>query len=793
MQRRFALIGHLHTLSDLTDFAITSAANGDLLRFNGTDWVNITTATLNATLDHGALLGLTDDDHSQYIRVDGTRAFTGNQSIGGFNLTSVGVVKLTEVADPGLASANELWLHAEDVAGVTQLHVNNAVRKWSVLEESYVIARNTTGSTIPLGSVVYASGSTGQRPEIALADADLHSDVIGVTAEAIANNNYGKVITQGNLLTFDTSAWVAGTILYLSTTAGGVTSTEPNHPASSVVIGVVLYQHATNGIVQIQHHEDNRHADGSWHDTFTIGSAAADRAVLDITASALTGSRTFKFPDVSGTLATLENTHTVSGSWTFSNTTAPSGYDYVFQGYAQFQSGLEMQGYIELAVPLGAAYDYGALYVWDYNATTNEKAWKLEYDRSTKTFGLYSASDAGAGKIAWEATRGTGNVVSIITSGNSTDFPRHIWYVSQTLGNQIRFSSTGTQRLEMYGDTVYAGLGVVSDQTPALASGYAYIEATTYGKTVAASDTSSSIWLGHLRGTEAAKAASQSGDESGDILFYGKNSAATPATCVFGRIVGTVETVSASTVAGGMDIRTHTGTGSATVGQTSRMLFRANGEIRLGTDTWFTFDEHSSAPATPAAGKVALYAKADGLLYSKDDAGVETLVSGGAGGGGGGGGSSDQFAYQTADDFIASSTTLQDSDLSLPLAVGTYKVDILVKVLSHSSPDLKIRLDFSGTATSVITSHTWTSASSSVGGFEWALNTTATAFTHAGDGYVRWSGTINVTVAGTLKLQYGQVTSTANNVGVYAGSCMIVKSSASAAAGYPSQLGYAGL
>ena len=36
--------------------------------------------------------------------------------------------------------------------------------------------------------------------------------------------------------------------------------------------------------------------------------------------------------------------------------------------------------------------------------------------------------------------------------------------------------------------------------------------------------------------------------------------------------------------------------------------------------------------ATPAAARVTVYAKADGLLYSKDDAGTETLVSGGPGG-----------------------------------------------------------------------------------------------------------------------------------------------------------------
>lgn len=38
-----------------------------------------------------------------------------------------------------------------------------------------------------------------------------------------------------------------------------------------------------------------------------------------------------------------------------------------------------------------------------------------------------------------------------------------------------------------------------------------------------------------------------------------------------------------------------------------------------------------SAPATPDAGEVVIYAKTDGLIYSKDDAGTETLVSGGSG------------------------------------------------------------------------------------------------------------------------------------------------------------------
>lgn len=54
-----------------------------------------------------------------------------------------------------------------------------------------------------------------------------------------------------------------------------------------------------------------------------------------------------------------------------------------------------------------------------------------------------------------------------------------------------------------------------------------------------------------------------------------------------------------------------------------------------------------AAPATPSSGQVKLYAKSDGLLYSKDDAGTETLVSGGSGGGAGSGTGS-YYGYNAA-------------------------------------------------------------------------------------------------------------------------------------------------
>lgn len=53
------------------------------------------------------------------------------------------------------------------------------------------------------------------------------------------------------------------------------------------------------------------------------------------------------------------------------------------------------------------------------------------------------------------------------------------------------------------------------------------------------------------------------------------------------------------------------------------------GALQYPTQIDFT---EGAAPGTPAAGKVSLYAKTDGLLYSKDDAGAETALGGGGAG-----------------------------------------------------------------------------------------------------------------------------------------------------------------
>lgn len=51
------------------------------------------------TVDHGVLTGLSDDDHIQYLLVNGTRAMSGNLNLGANNITNVGTINSVDITD----------------------------------------------------------------------------------------------------------------------------------------------------------------------------------------------------------------------------------------------------------------------------------------------------------------------------------------------------------------------------------------------------------------------------------------------------------------------------------------------------------------------------------------------------------------------------------------------------------------------------------------------------------------------------------------------------------------------
>lgn len=118
--------------------------------------------------------------------------------------------------------------------------------------------RNETGAQLDKGTVVYVNGAAGNKVTVtkALATGDATSaQTFAVLLENIPNNQNGYAVTSGLLENLDTSAYAAGTQLYLSpTTAGAFTSTKPSAPDHLVYVGVIERSHANQGsmLVRIQ-------------------------------------------------------------------------------------------------------------------------------------------------------------------------------------------------------------------------------------------------------------------------------------------------------------------------------------------------------------------------------------------------------------------------------------------------------------------------------------------------------------------------------------------------------------
>jgi hypothetical protein len=122
-------------------------------------------------------------------------------------------------------------------------------------ETVQIIVRNSTGSILTKGQVVYLSGATGNRPNAVLAQADSEatsSKTIGIVVSNIANNADGNVAVSGTLHDLATNSFADGDAVWLSaTTAGAITATPPSEPNHTVFIGYIARAHPTQGRIVI--------------------------------------------------------------------------------------------------------------------------------------------------------------------------------------------------------------------------------------------------------------------------------------------------------------------------------------------------------------------------------------------------------------------------------------------------------------------------------------------------------------------------------------------------------------
>jgi hypothetical protein len=112
---------------------------------------------------------------------------------------------------------------------------------------------NQTGSTITAGKVVYINGTyLSLYPTIALAQANAFSTtaLIGITTSSITTGSQGYICISGIAQNVDTSAYTAGSPLYISpTTAGNLTNTQPSSPNYAVLVGIVVTSSSSGSLI----------------------------------------------------------------------------------------------------------------------------------------------------------------------------------------------------------------------------------------------------------------------------------------------------------------------------------------------------------------------------------------------------------------------------------------------------------------------------------------------------------------------------------------------------------------
>jgi hypothetical protein len=136
------------------------------------------------------------------------------------------------------------------------LQTDGTTPSWQYVQTVRLFARNSSGSTMAKGSVVYVSSADGIHPIISkgLATTDpTSSKTIGILESDVANNADGYVVVEGMIDGMATSGITEGAALYLSaTTAGAFTTTKPVAPNHLVFVGYCIKASAGNGQIYVK-------------------------------------------------------------------------------------------------------------------------------------------------------------------------------------------------------------------------------------------------------------------------------------------------------------------------------------------------------------------------------------------------------------------------------------------------------------------------------------------------------------------------------------------------------------
>ena len=284
-------------LSELVDVALSTPANGDFLRYNGSasvwinDPVNLSTDTIGDYVQSlVAGTGVTVSNNSG----EGTTPTVAiGQAVGTSSSVQFAAVTAPLIGNASTASAlastrtislsgdlsgsasfngaSDITISASVVnSGVSLDEISDVVITSPLNHQSLTYngtnwvneyaptvtyARNAEANALSVGEVVYLFGAAGDRASVKRASntsEGTSSKTVGVVSVGAASGENVTVTTLGYVSGIALGSYTAGDALWLGSTPGTFTVTKPVAPAHTVFIGVVARANSGNGIMYVK-------------------------------------------------------------------------------------------------------------------------------------------------------------------------------------------------------------------------------------------------------------------------------------------------------------------------------------------------------------------------------------------------------------------------------------------------------------------------------------------------------------------------------------------------------------
>jgi hypothetical protein len=186
-----------NTAAGVAGTALTITGSWDKVSLGVIDSWNFTTTSTypsgtTSGISHSTLLNLTNDDHTQYLRADGTRLLTANWNPGAFTLS--GFLWAARPSDLEVGDASFRLGLGIDVAAATTNEGNTAVGGSSSVDTAASTTTVTkvtlTGGTYTSVSVYTTAGGAAAKGHAVLYDSGLNRLAVGTTDVSLVDSAF---------------------------------------------------------------------------------------------------------------------------------------------------------------------------------------------------------------------------------------------------------------------------------------------------------------------------------------------------------------------------------------------------------------------------------------------------------------------------------------------------------------------------------------------------------------------------------------------------------------------------